>query len=83
MHVLTVVKKVIIMTTQEIVFEDVVETLGPLMEVLELGWKESTSIEDLVDLLKSMSTFAMRTNNLLMKRNVVSVMTGNYFKFIN
>lgn len=68
------------MTTQEVCFDEVVETKNPLFEKMELMWKESTSIQEVVDMLKKISQFAVQTSNLLMKRNVVLIMSG---KLIN
>lgn len=68
------------MTTQEIVFEEIAEENCPLFDKLELIWKESTSVQSIVDHLKTISLFAMKTTNLKMKRTVVMMMSG---KFLN
>lgn len=62
------------MNTQEATYDEVVMEVSPLLEKLELLWQESTSIQNVVDVLKEIALLAVMDKDLDMKRTTLSCM---------
>lgn len=63
------------MTTQELIIEDISGEASQLLDQLELVWRESTSHQDLLTVLKTMTATAIHEKDLKTKRMVVQVMS--------